>query len=94
VGLGLKSSIVGDGDGMADGGGTGVGVGPGWQAARRRRVQAVINGHVGAGAFKRATLVLSFSIATKLVKIYRTATRNCSKPILGVSKFFQVSMMA
>jgi hypothetical protein len=46
---------------VADGSGTAtvtlgdVEVELGWQAARRRRVQAIINGHARAGAFERAT---------------------------------------
>jgi hypothetical protein len=52
---------VGDGAGVADSSGTAtvtlgdVEVELGWQAARRRRVQAIINGHARAGAFERAT---------------------------------------
>jgi hypothetical protein len=38
-----------------------VEVGVGWQAARRTRMQAIINAHEKAGAFKRATVVLSYS---------------------------------
>jgi hypothetical protein len=65
-GLGVRARgegcNVGDGAGVADSSGIvivtlgeEVKVGLGWQAARRRRVQAIINGHARAGAFERAT---------------------------------------